>query len=140
MDARLRDPLPCASPPEKLRVAVEVLGRVQRGHRSAGVVPPRRARALVFAEAARASDGAVAALSRVADSLGVTVDDLRESLFADLPGERLVGAPGPPVSAMELLYGATSRWFSGSCSTRPLSGSTWRGTRECWSAIRSGVD
>jgi predicted nuclease of restriction endonuclease-like RecB superfamily len=102
LDARLRDPLPCASPPEKLKLAVDILRRVQRGHRSAGVVPPRRARSLVFAEAARASDGAVGTLSRVADSLGVTIDDLRESLFADLPGERLVGAPGQPVSAMEL--------------------------------------
>jgi hypothetical protein len=47
-------------------------------------------------------DGSPAVLSTVAASLGVTVADLRESLFADLPGERLVSAPGQPVSAAEL--------------------------------------
>lgn len=31
LDARLRQPLPCESPPEKLKLAVEVLTRVQRG-------------------------------------------------------------------------------------------------------------
>jgi hypothetical protein len=46
--------------------------------------------------------GSPAVLSTVAASLGVTVADLRESLFADLPGERLVSAPGQPVSAAEL--------------------------------------
>jgi predicted nuclease of restriction endonuclease-like RecB superfamily len=66
------------------------------------VVPPRRARALVFVEAARAWDAPVAILARVADALNVSVTDLRDSLFADLPGERLVGAPAPPVSAAEL--------------------------------------
>jgi uncharacterized protein len=102
LDARLRQPLPCESPPEKLRLAVDVLTRLQRGGRTAAAVPPRRARAMVFGEAARTSDAAGPVLQRVADSLGVTVADLRDSLFADLPGERLVGAPGQPVSAADL--------------------------------------
>jgi len=102
LDARLRDPLPCDSPPGKLRLAVEVLARLRRGHRSATAVPPKHARALVFVEAARALEAGPAVLSRVAASLGVTVADVRDSLFADLPAERLVSAPGAPLSAIEL--------------------------------------
>jgi predicted nuclease of restriction endonuclease-like RecB superfamily len=34
--------------------------------------------------------------------LGVSREDLQESLFGDLPGERLVAAPAPPLSAVEL--------------------------------------
>jgi predicted nuclease of restriction endonuclease-like RecB superfamily len=41
-------------------------------------------------------------LSRVAVSLGVAPADLRDSLFADLPGERLVNPPAQPMSAAEL--------------------------------------
>src|SRR5712692_80514 len=102
LDARLRQPLPCESPPEKLKLAIEALSRAQRGRRTVAVVPPKRARALVFAEAARASAAPEAALSTVADSLGVTIAALRGSLFADLPGERLVAAPARPISATEL--------------------------------------
>ena len=102
LDARLREPLPCESPPEKLKLAIQVLARLRSGHRNAEVVPPRRARALVFVEAARALAAPPTILSRVAASLGVTVADLRDSLFADLPGEQLVSAPGQPLSAAEL--------------------------------------
>lgn len=102
LDARLRQPLPCESPPEKLKLAIEVLARTQRGRRTAALVPPRRARAAVFDEAARTSDTAAAVLSRVAQSLGVTVGDLRDFLFADLPGERRVAALARPMSPTEL--------------------------------------
>lgn len=102
LDARLREPLPCASPPGKLSLAMQVLSRLQRGRPTPAAVPPRRARAVVFGEAARAGDAPLAVLTRVACSLGVTVADLRDSLFADLPGERLVGAPLQPVSALDL--------------------------------------
>jgi predicted nuclease of restriction endonuclease-like RecB superfamily len=102
LDARLREPLPCESPPEKLKLALQVLARLHRGHRNAAVVPPRRARALVFVEAAQALEASPIVLSKVAASLEVTVADLRDSLFADLPGERLVSAPGHTVSAGEL--------------------------------------
>jgi hypothetical protein len=102
LQARLHEPLPCESPPEKRRLAIEVLTRLRRGHRTAAVVPPRRARALVFGRAATAWAAPPAVLSTVAASLGVSVDDLRDSLFADLPGERLVSAPAAPLSAAEL--------------------------------------
>ena len=102
LDGRLREPLPCASPPRKLRLANQVLMRLRRGHRNATEVPPRRARALVFMEAARSPAPALTVLSTVATSLGVTAGDLRDSLFADLPGERLVGAWAQPLSAAQL--------------------------------------
>jgi predicted nuclease of restriction endonuclease-like RecB superfamily len=76
--------------------------RAHRGRRTSALVPPRRARALVFTEAARTREASPGVLSVVATSLGVTVAELRDSLFADLPGERLVEAPSQPVSAMEL--------------------------------------
>ena len=41
-------------------------------------------------------------LRTVAASLGVTVADLNDALFADLPGDRLVGAPSTPLSPAEL--------------------------------------
>src|SRR5678815_1381349 len=57
LDARLREPLPCESPPTKRKQAVHVLS----GHRPSArksVVPPARAREMVFAEAARSSTAA----------------------------------------------------------------------------------
>ncbi len=101
LDARLREPLPCESPPTKLRLAVQVLGRLRSSHRKTAV-PPRRARALVFGEAGRTLAPPQTILCAVAASLGVTPEDLRDSLFGDLPGERLVGAPGQSLSAVEL--------------------------------------
>ena len=102
LEARLREPLSYESPPEKVKLAVDVLKRLQRNDRASGVVPPKRARAMVFVEAARAPDARMSILSRVATSLGVTPEDLQDSLFADLPGERLVGAPIQAVSAIDL--------------------------------------
>jgi hypothetical protein len=101
-DARLRDPLPCESPPGKLKLAIEVLARLGRGRRNAAVVLPKRARALVFVEAAGTPEAPPAVLAKVAASLGVSVADLRDSLFADLPGERLVCGLGEPLSSAEL--------------------------------------
>jgi predicted nuclease of restriction endonuclease-like RecB superfamily len=101
LEARLRDPLPCESPPRKLRLAIQVLGRL-RPHTRKSAVLPRRARAYVFGEAARTSASPQAALTSVAASLGVTLEDLQESLFADLPGERIVAVPAQSLSAIEL--------------------------------------
>ena len=101
LEARLRDPLPCQSPPRKLRLAVQVLGRL-RPHNRKSAVLPRRARAHVFGEAARTSASPQVILTAVAASLGVTPEDLQESLFADLPGERIVAVPAQPLSAVEL--------------------------------------
>ena len=101
LDARLREPLPCESPPRKLRQAAYILTRLPPGHRKAAV-PPRRARALVFVEAARAPAPSDTVLRTVAATLGVSVGELQDSLFADLPGNRLVAAPAQPLSPAEL--------------------------------------
>lgn len=95
LDVRLREPLSCDGPPGKKALAVRVLAQLGRDVRQAAVLP-RQARALVFTEAARITEGRPVVLRRVADSLGVTPEQLERSLFADLPGERLVAAlPGP---------------------------------------------
>ena len=52
LETRLREPLPCESPPRKLRLAIQILARLRPSRRKTAV-PPRRARALVFGEAAR---------------------------------------------------------------------------------------
>ena len=65
-------------------------------------MPPKRAREHVFGEAARRSGPPRAVWSTVAASLNVSPEDLQESLFADLPGERVVAAPAQPLSAMEV--------------------------------------
>lgn len=101
LEARLRQPLPCETPPRKLDLASQVLDRIQ-GRRPRAAVPPRQARALVFVEAARMPAPPETVLRRVATSLGVTEADLNDALFADLPSERLVGAPSKPLSAAEL--------------------------------------
>ena len=83
LDARLREPLPCESPPTKRKQAVHVLS----GHRPSArksVVPPARAREMVFEEAARSSTAAGAVRSRCR----VPRSERGRSpgfLFADLP-------------------------------------------------------
>src|SRR6266478_6847156 len=78
LEARLREPLPCQSPPRKLRLAIQVLSRFRPSPRKTAV-PPRRARALVFGEAARTLAPPHDVLSTVAASLGVTHEDLQDS-------------------------------------------------------------
>ena len=101
LEAHLREPLSCESPPTKLKQAIQVLARLRRGRDRRAAVPPRRARALVFAEAARTEQPRAPVLSSVAATLGVTAGELQDSLFADLPGERLI-APLPSLSPAEL--------------------------------------
>ena len=101
LDDRLREPLPCTSPAVKRRTAIRVLTR-HCGSRRVSAVPPRRARAAVFVEAARSHAERAVVLARTAAVLGLAADDLAEALFADLPGERLVAAPEDPMSPGEL--------------------------------------
>ena len=101
LDARLREPLPCASPPVKLKLAVRVFARLQRTRRTCAAVPPRKAREVLFQAAAREAALPSVVLARVAAELGVAPRELDESLFADLPGEKLLG-PASPVSPEDL--------------------------------------
>lgn len=137
LDARLAEPLPCESPLRKLGLAVQVLGRLQRVHPATAAVPPRQARALVFMEATRAPATPLAVLSTVAATLGVTARDLRDSLFADLPGERLVRAPAKPVSPIELALRSNLALVQALLSQATAVTMNPRGTRESWSATQS---
>jgi hypothetical protein len=88
---RLRQPLPCATPHWKRRAAVAVLLRLWKGEPEAEVEPERAREILFCAGAAQATRAE--ALSAAAAALAVDSASIERSLFADLPGERLVRAP-----------------------------------------------
>jgi predicted nuclease of restriction endonuclease-like RecB superfamily len=97
---RLRDPLPVAAPLSKLRVAITVLDSLYRG-RAESIVPARRARKVLFAAAARARDHEQA-VTEAAATLRCKEHELLESVFADLPSERLVATPARAVTPSEV--------------------------------------
>jgi predicted nuclease of restriction endonuclease-like RecB superfamily len=101
LEEHLRGPLACSFPEPKRRLAAHVLRRSLRDRRG-GVVPPLRAREVLFAAAAQSGEERSVVLAAAARKLGVTADALEESLFADLPGERLVVAPRQWPSPQEL--------------------------------------
>lgn len=101
LDERLREPLPCASPPKKTRLAIQVLLRHCAGRSVAGPAAAR-ARAALFGEAARSPSERTTVLERAAATIGLTPDRLEEALFADLPGERPVLSPAAQLSPLEL--------------------------------------
>jgi uncharacterized protein len=99
---RLAEPLPCETPFFKRRAATRVLLRLWRRERVAAV-PPLEARARLFREAAGAAAPRDEHLARVAASFEITREALLESLFADLPGERVVRAPEPLPTVTEVV-------------------------------------
>lgn len=88
---RLRQPLPCASPHRKRKAALATLLRLWRGEVSAAI-DPQVARETLFSAAATC-DTRTQAIDGAAVALGTTASALEQSLFADLPGERLVCGP-----------------------------------------------
>jgi hypothetical protein len=98
---RLAEPLPCEAPLFKRRAATRVMLHLWRGERAAPI-PPRTARACLFAAGAATEQPVAQTVASVAGQLGITEQALGESLFADLPGERLVRAPVPAPTASEL--------------------------------------
>ncbi len=99
---RLRQPLPCATPPFKRRAATSVLLRLWRGEPDAKV-PPEEARALLFCTAAAQEEvSRSVAFATAAQALGVTPADLERALYADLPGEKLVCAPASIPSTSDI--------------------------------------
>jgi predicted nuclease of restriction endonuclease-like RecB superfamily len=100
-DARLRNPLPMEGPPGKKHVALRVLAQLGRSERRSPV-PPRHARRLLFEAAAITRQSRDALLTRVASAVGATPDDLEDSLFADLPGERVLADLPESLSPAEL--------------------------------------
>ncbi|MBI1851772.1 MAG: DUF790 family protein [Planctomycetes bacterium] len=100
LDARLREPLPRVAPPGKLRLAKHVLDRLWSDG-CASPIRPRIVRARVFSRAAEGGTPDVV-LAEVARSLRTSATELRDALFADLPGERRLGSEPPGVSAAQL--------------------------------------
>jgi predicted nuclease of restriction endonuclease-like RecB superfamily len=96
---RLREPLPCHAPDGKAKLGAHVLERSCVVRRRTCHTAPTRARRVLFSEAQRARDRGAWERSRVlgevAARFGLRSEELLESLFADLPGERILGMPSP---------------------------------------------
>ena len=88
---RLRQPLPCATPPFKLRAAIAVMLRLWKSEVDAKVAPDK-ARETLFRAAASQGDRSLA-FAEASQALAVDATELERGLFADLPGEKLVTAP-----------------------------------------------
>jgi len=102
LQERLRQPLPCATPPFKLRAAIALALRLWKSELCAKV-PPERARETLFCAAAARTDGNRSATFEAASqALGLLPADIEGSLFADLPGERRVAAPASIPSPNDL--------------------------------------
>jgi hypothetical protein len=100
---RLAEPLPCEAPFFKRRAATRVLLRLWRRERVAAV-SPALARARLFVAAAHDDEGPRAdTIAAIAAALGIAADALLESLFADLPGERVVRAPATLPTSAEIV-------------------------------------
>jgi hypothetical protein len=111
-DARLRDPLPMEGSPGKKQVALRVLAQLGRSERHSPV-PPRHARRMLFEAATTTGESRDALLTRVASTVGATPEDLESSLFADLPGERLLGELTASLSPPELALRANLSLIQG---------------------------
>ena len=101
LDAALRDAEPQDRRRRAWRAAARVLGRLQGTSRE-GALPPRQARAELFGAGAGRPAESERVVDEVARRLDVTAEELRESLFAALPGERRLLEPEERVSPHEL--------------------------------------
>lgn len=117
LDERMQEPLPVAAAPRRVLAARHVLDRFCRSA-VAAPVPPRRIRAVVFTEAARAGwDARRRVLESAEAELGMDAAHIEEHLFGDLgPERRLVPPPqdlGPEKLALHvnlaLVQGLVSR-------------------------------
>jgi len=99
---RLRQPLPCAAPAFKLRAAKAVLLRLWKSELCADV-PPEKVREAVFCAAAgKDAEARALALESSARVLNLDPAAVQRTLFADLPGEKLVAPPPSTPSPNEL--------------------------------------
>ena len=97
----LRVPLAAAPADGKQPIAAHVLQGLFRDERRFGPCP-RTLRAALFGAAAHSTDSRTNIMNGLATSLGLTVRDLEESLFSDLPSERIIAAPPQPIAPLEL--------------------------------------
>src|SRR5207253_6274044 len=97
---RRHGPLPLSPPFFQARAAAWLVKRFWRASVKAAIAPPL-ARSTAFAASARieAREGA---LAEAAAELVATPRAVEESLFADLPGERIVHPPAEPPDARQL--------------------------------------
>jgi predicted nuclease of restriction endonuclease-like RecB superfamily len=100
LDERLRVPIAESVDTRKQRLAVEILRRMLTT--SLRGIQPRQARARLFAAAAASNRPCDVVALGVANEIGVSLDELRQGLFGDLPGQRIVTLPGESVSPNEL--------------------------------------
>jgi len=98
---RLHQPLPCATPPFKLRAAIAVALRLWKSELDASV-PPERVREILFCAAVETETERSSAFAAAAQALALAPDEIERTLFADLPGEKLVCAPASIPSANDL--------------------------------------
>jgi predicted nuclease of restriction endonuclease-like RecB superfamily len=99
---RLRQPLPCATPPFKRRAAMAVVLRLWKGELCAKL-PPEKVREILFcAAAAPSASNRGAAFAMASQALGASPGDIERTLFADLPGEKLICAPANLPSPTDL--------------------------------------
>ena len=99
---RLAEPLPFEAPYHKRRAASRVLMRLWKPERLVGLRPVVVRQAL-FAAAASSSMTTQQTMLAVANELGISLTTLEQSMFGDLPGERIVRAPSPPPLAGEVV-------------------------------------
>ena len=99
---RLRQPLPCATPPFKLRAAIAVMLRLWKSELCAKVPPERARESLFCAAAAQDNSNRAAAFETTSQALGLAPADIERTLFADLPSEKLVAAPASIPSANDI--------------------------------------
>jgi hypothetical protein len=99
---RLRQPMPCFCPPFKSRAAIAVLLRLWKSELDAAVAPEKAREILFCAAVAQSATPRAAAVEVAAQTLAVTPAAVERALFADLPGEKLVSAPGTIPSPDEI--------------------------------------
>ncbi len=100
LTARLREPLPVASPPRRRALAAHVLDRLAtriRGDRQGA----SSLRAAVFSAAVSGAPRD-AVLALVAAQLGTTTSRIEKGLFADLPDEQPVAPLATPLTPVDL--------------------------------------
>jgi len=100
--ARLREPLPVASPPRRRALVAHVLDRLAQPRRRDGT-SARDLRAEVFTAAATGDVGRSEVVAEAAARRGVAAAARERALFADLPGEQPVTAAPRVLSPVEVV-------------------------------------
>jgi len=101
LDAHFRAGLPFDAPPRKLALARQALLKQWRIE-TVAAVPPRVARERTFVAGAGRRQARGTVIERVAADLDVSADQLRDALFADVPGERRLLPPKCEISVTDL--------------------------------------